>query len=130
MSDLSGCAVVIQLERFGAGIFDFPPIRSSFLDLGIQGAGGMATLAFDSHSPTIGSERFFLRAAILMTLVVVAGFSLQLGMGRSSFSAPLLVHAHAVVFMGWVVIYLLQNVSVATGRMTLHRRWAGSLRHG
>ena len=43
---------------------------------------------------------FFLGGAIAMTLVIVAGFSIQLAMGRSSFSAPPLVHAHAVVFMG------------------------------
>ena len=57
-----------------------------------------------------------------MALVIVAGFSVQLAMGRSSFSAPPLVHAHAIVFMGWVAIYLLQNVFAATGRVALHRR--------
>ncbi|MDO8379482.1 hypothetical protein [Phenylobacterium sp.] len=57
-----------------------------------------------------------------MALVIVAGFSVQLAMGRSSFSSPPLVHAHAIVFMGWVVIYLLQNLFAATGRRVLHRR--------
>jgi hypothetical protein len=81
----------------------------------------MATLA-DSRLSTSGTdERFFLGAAIAMALVIVAGFSLQLAMGRSSFASPLLVHAHAIVFMGWVAIYLLQNVFAATGRMSLHR---------
>lgn len=65
---------------------------------------------------------FFLGGAIAMTLVIVAGFSLQLAMGRSSFASPPLVHAHAIVFMGWVAIYLLQNTFVATDRMSLHRR--------
>ncbi len=69
-----------------------------------------------------GDERFFLGAAIAMTLVIVAGFSTQLAAGRSSFSSPPLVHAHAIVFMGWVTIYLLQNIFVGTGRMLLHRR--------
>lgn len=59
--------------------------------------------------------------AIAMTLVIVAGFSLQLAMGRSSFDAPLLLHAHAVVFMGWVVIFLIQNLLVATGQVRWHR---------
>lgn len=45
------------------------------------------------------SDRVFPGLAVVMALVVVAGFSLQLAMGRSSFEAPLLVHAHAVVFM-------------------------------
>lgn len=82
----------------------------------------MATLSDGLPSPGARDEGFFLRAAMAMALVLVAGFSVQLAMGRSSFSAPPLVHAHAVVFMGWVVIYLLQNTFVATGRVALHRR--------
>jgi len=88
----------------------------------------MATLADTSPRPAADDTGFFLRAAIAMTLVIVAGFSTQLAMGRSSFSAPLLVHVHAIVFMGWITLYLLQNFFVATGRMTLHRRlgWIGA----
>jgi hypothetical protein len=67
-------------------------------------------------------DGFFLNSAFVMALVIVAGFSVQLAMGRSSFSSPPLVHAHAIVFMGWVVLYLLQNVFAATGRTVLHRR--------
>lgn len=67
-------------------------------------------------------DRFFLNSAFVMALVIVAGFSVQLAMGRSSFASPPLVHAHAIVFMGWVVLYLLQNIFAATGRTTLHRR--------
>lgn len=76
----------------------------------------------------MGDERFFLHTAIAMTLVIVAGFSLQLATGRSSFSSPLLVHAHAIVFMGWVTLYLLQNIFAATGNIALHRRlgWIGA----
>jgi len=82
----------------------------------------MATLAQKPLVPTFGDERFFLRGAIVMTIVIIAGFSLQLAMGRSTFASPPRVHAHAVVFMGWVAIYLLQNIFVATNRMALHRR--------
>ena len=82
----------------------------------------MATLAQESVAPVFGDGRFFLRSAILMTAVIIAGFSLQLAMGRSTFASPLRVHAHAILFMGWVGIYLLQNIFVASGRMALHRR--------
>src|SRR5438046_1350259 len=73
-------------------------------------------------APRLGDERFFLGAAIAMTAVIVAGFSTQLAMGRSTFYSPPLVHAHAIMFMGWVTIYLLQNILVTTNRMALHRR--------
>jgi len=82
----------------------------------------MATLAEQSFVKPIGDERFFLRAAIAITLVIVAGFSFQLSMGRSTFNSPPLVHAHAIIFMGWVTIYLLQNILVASDKMVLHRR--------
>jgi hypothetical protein len=82
----------------------------------------MATLVDRPLAPPKGDERFFLGAAIAMTLVIVAGFSHQLAAGRSTFYSPPLVHAHAIVFMGWVAIYLTQNILVATDRMTLHRR--------
>lgn len=78
-----------------------------------------------ADGPRLASQRdegFFLGGAIAMALVLVAGFSVQLAMGRSTFAAPPIVHAHAVVFMGWVALYVSQNVFVATGAMTWHRR--------
>lgn len=57
-----------------------------------------------------------------MALVIVSGFSLQLALGRSTFASPLRVHVHAILFMGWVAIYVLQNTLVATDRLGLHRR--------
>jgi len=81
----------------------------------------MATIAQHSIPTPTSDDRFFLRAAIVMTIVIVAGFSFQLAMGRSTFASPLRVHFHAVMFMGWVGIYLLQNVFVATNRMGLHK---------
>ena len=82
----------------------------------------MATLAQQPVTPTAGDERFFLRGAIIMTVTIVAGFATQYLMGRSTFASPIRVHIHAFFFMGWVAIYLLQNIFVATGRMHLHRR--------
>lgn len=82
----------------------------------------MATLAEKPVSPSVGDERFFLQAAIVMTVTVIAGFSFQYLMGRSTFASPPRVHIHAFFFMGWVAIYLMQNIFVATGHMALHRK--------
>jgi len=82
----------------------------------------MTTIADGKAVPGQPDDRFFLNAAFAMTVVIVAGFSVQLAMGRSSFSSPPLVHAHAIVFMGWVAIYLTQNILATTGRVALHRR--------
>lgn len=83
----------------------------------------MAAIAEPLPSLSGGDDRrFFLGGAIVMALVIAAGFLLNLVMGRSSFASPLIVHAHAIVFMGWVVIFLTQNILVAGGNMALHRR--------
>src|SRR5688500_3330683 len=82
----------------------------------------MATIAQQPLAPRVGDERFFLRAAIIMTAIIVAGFSFQLAMGRSTFASPVRVHFHAVLFMGWVAIYLMQNILVAADRIDLHRK--------
>lgn len=82
----------------------------------------MATLSHTSVAPSSGDERFFLKSAIVMALIIVFGFSFQLAMGRSTFASPLRVHVHAVLFMGWVAIYVLQNTLVALDRIDLHRR--------
>lgn len=89
----------------------------------------MTTLAEPVPRPVRSDDRFFLTMSIVMALTIVAGFSLQLAMGRSTFSAPPIVHIHAVVFFGWVVLYLLQNVFVARGQMALHRTlgWIGAV---
>lgn len=89
----------------------------------------MATLA--PHAPRFArdDDRFFLISAFVMALTIIAGFSLQFAAGRSSFSAPPLVHAHALVFMGWVAIYLSQSVLATSGGLRLHRRlgWLATL---
>lgn len=82
----------------------------------------MATLAAGPRITANRDERFFFWSAWAMALVIASGFSLQFAMGRSSFAAPPLVHAHAVVFMGWIAIYVAQNTLVARGDIALHRR--------
>ena len=72
-------------------------------------------------APTI-DRRLFLIGAIGMTGVTVAGFVVQLLAGRSSFDAPLLVHAHAAVFMGWLAIFLAQTALGVRGAGIWHRR--------
>ena len=88
----------------------------------------MATLAQFPIAKPEGKERFFLYSAILMALLIFAAFSNQVAMGRSTFHSPLLLHAHAVIFMGWVVLYVMQNAFVATDNLALHRRlgWIGA----
>lgn len=79
----------------------------------------MATLA--ESLPLRRGESFFLTMAVAMAITVVAGFSLQLGMGRSTFASPVRVHVHAIAFMGWVAIFVTQTWLATRGPLALHR---------
>jgi hypothetical protein len=81
----------------------------------------MATLA-ESVAPARSEERFFFKLACSITFVLVAGFSMQLALGRSSFAVPLAYHVHAVVFFGWLALFLTQSGLAASGNLSLHRR--------
>jgi hypothetical protein len=72
--------------------------------------------------PATADRRFIRNLATVMAAILVSGFVVQLAMGRSSFGAPLIVHAHAVVFMGWVAIVLAQVWLAGAGNIAVHRR--------
>jgi len=83
----------------------------------------MATWASEVRRDGAGRDRgFFLIMALVIAATVVAGFSLQLAAGRSSFTAPWWVHVHGVTFMGWLGLYVVQNLLVYQGNVALHRR--------
>ena len=82
----------------------------------------MATIAPGTADGIRDDRAFFLTMAVVMATILVAGFSLNLVMGRSSFALPPIYHLHAVVFMGWIGLYVVQNALVAGGSLRLHRR--------
>ena len=56
-----------------------------------------------------------------MAVIIVAGFAVNLAMGRSSFAVPAAYHIHAAIFFSWVALYVTQAWSITTGRIELHR---------
>lgn len=85
----------------------------------------MATAAAPGSGNTsvpVENTRFFAIMAFLMSATIIAGFSLNLAMGRSSFDAPWFLHAHGLIFLGWIGLYLAQHVTIASGNIALHRR--------
>lgn len=81
----------------------------------------MATAAAPRSAPVKGT-RFFLIMSLVMAFVIIAGFSIQVAMGRSSFAAPWPYHVHGMIFMGWLGLYLVQVITISTGNIALHRQ--------
>lgn len=80
----------------------------------------MATI---SGNPAASDDRRFFRTlAWIMSAIIVAGFTIQLALGRSTFAVPWQYHVHGLVFFGWVAIFLAQNNFIAGGNIALHRR--------
>lgn len=82
----------------------------------------MATLAPRRRQLIAPDARFFVVAASVMALVLITGFGLHFARGYSSFDAPIAVHLHALVFVSWTGLYLLQTGLAAIGSIALHRR--------
>lgn len=80
----------------------------------------MATLA--QRGTAAHDTRFFTIMVLVMALVIVAGFSFNLAMGRSSFAAPWPLHVHGVIFMGWLGLTAAQGLTIASGNVALHRQ--------
>ena len=70
----------------------------------------------------------FIGLAFALALVIVAGFSLHLALGRSTFAKPLLYHLHGLAFMGWVALFVTQARLATAGPIGLHRKlgWIGA----
>lgn len=81
----------------------------------------MATVA---GAPPLGAAKdpFYFRTAATMAVVVVVAFTVHLALGRSTFAARALVHVHALIFMGWVAIFVGQSWLATQGPVALHRR--------
>ncbi len=91
----------------------------------------MATAAFDHHDTTetggaanlrARDRRFFFWMAVAIAATVVIGFTLSFAAGRSTLASPWWVHVHGLTFMGWLVIYMVQNWLVWRGDVVRHLR--------
>ncbi|RYG30476.1 MAG: hypothetical protein EON93_14760, partial [Burkholderiales bacterium] len=77
-----------------------------------------ATLDF----PVADDRKFIRNLITIMAVILVAGFVVQLAMGRSSFNSPIIIHLHGIAFMTWIAITLGQTWLAANGNLALHRK--------
>jgi hypothetical protein len=68
--------------------------------------------------------RFYLWLALWMLAIVVIGFwpTYFAPTFRGTLAIPTVVHAHALVFLGWMALLVAQAIVAAKGNIRLHRR--------
>ena len=85
----------------------------------------MATVIAEGAPPRTRAtrSRIYVGLALLICAIVAAGF------GRSFFGTfvggavhPWIIHVHAAVYVGWLVLLVAQAVLAARGRIAQHRR--------
>ena len=67
-------------------------------------------------------RQFYIGVSLLMALIAVTGFwATYFGpLVQGSIDQPLLIHVHAAVFTGWLVLFLVQSALAATGHVLWH----------
>ena len=72
----------------------------------------------------VGQRPFYIGVSLLMGLIAVVGFwPTYFGpLVRGTVEQPPVIHVHATVFAGWLVLFLAQVVLAATGRVAWHMR--------
>jgi uncharacterized membrane protein YozB (DUF420 family) len=95
----------------------------------------MSTVASSPRKLAINpatDHRFYSSASILAAIVIFAGFANTYGpkVLGSAAAPPTIIHAHAVVFASWILLFVTQNLLVLNGRTDMHRKigpWAMGL---
>lgn len=75
-------------------------------------------------------QAFFTRMAVAVSVLTIFGFAQFAARGIPDYAnAPLHIHVHAVLYLGWLVLYMVQSVLAGRGALPLHRRlgWLGAL---
>ncbi len=77
---------------------------------------------FASQHP--GDRNFFLALLVLTWVGIIGGFGLDMAdhIRHSTRAYPLIVHLHAFLFVGWLVLLTTQMMLVRGKRLDLHRR--------
>ncbi|MGZ2412068.1 small-conductance mechanosensitive channel [Sphingomonas sp. F9_3S_D5_B_2] len=78
----------------------------------------------------MADQAFFARYAIVLALFIVVAFAQFSMRGFVDIrTVPPVVHAHAVVMLGWLGLFVLQNQLVHRGELPLHRKvgWASAV---
>jgi len=96
--------------------------------VGIQ-TGSIAGRAAKTKRGGLWDTHFYFAMSLVMTVVVVAGFSLTMGprIIHPKTPPPTILYVHAFVFYGWLAFLIFQSALVRTHNVRLHRTlgWFG-----
>lgn len=77
-----------------------------------------------NRSVGVMERSFFLIMALVISIVVVYGFSFSIGVNliHPAYPRPWILYVHALIFSTWVLLFIAQATLVRLHRVDLHRR--------
>ena len=116
---------ILKLTSQRGTLHGYVSTRPSGAHLAVGGGTEIAAITWGHFPARAGADRTaFLSFTVLVWLGVLSGF------GTDSFDHikkfgldyPLIVHFHAVAFVGWLVLFTVQVALIRTARPHIHRR--------
>src|SRR5262249_42838814 len=88
----------------------------------LDGANAVQARVF--RRPAIKANRIYVAIGLLVAAMAVSGFwPTYFGpLVQGVVDKPFVIHVHATVFSGWVLLFIAQAVFAATGQIALHRK--------
>ncbi len=91
-------------------------------------AGSESNVVMSEAAPAVSARprlrrRFYIGMSVLMLLMIIVGFwpSYYGPLLRGAAQAPWILHLHGVVYIGWMLLLVLQTGLAASGRIRQHR---------
>jgi len=81
------------------------------------------TIVASPARPLIVGRPLYVVLSVLMGAIAIIGFWVTYfgPLARGTHNQPLLIHVHAAVFVGWLMLFVTQAVLAAVGRVKAHR---------
>lgn len=91
-------------------------------------ATASASFAPRSGADYLEDQAFFTKMAIAVSVLTVFGFAQFAARGIPDYAnAPLHIYVHGIIYLGWLILYVVQSILAGRGSLALHSSlgWLG-----
>ena len=88
-----------------------------------EGSSGVLNSPASRAAPSRLKRKFYLAMSVLLALMIFVGFwpSYYGPLMQGAADAPLILHVHGVIYIGWMFLFIAQTTLAARGQIRAHR---------
>jgi len=89
-----------------------------------EGGSGVMTAGAGSAAPSRLRRKFYVAMSILFVILIFVGFwpSYYGPLMQGNADAPLILHVHGIIYIGWMLLFVTQTLLAARGQLASHRK--------